>query len=207
MLEAVLRDGEDMSVLLPYETIRAHNKRLAPMLDRILTPRLAVINVDSDANVMVERSTIKKPPKPSSQGSRSGSASSGQEETTPITHLRGLRDWSQGVFGDPLIASCFEAPSDDFLGGWRGAGEEIIEDEENKESRILLYKCYRAVLTIVIEYYRPQSDSSKREMDGRRKLTSALAELALNDEDDEASKRERSMSVDVGSTKRQKVGR
>merc|ERR1711964_250716 len=166
LLEAVLRDGEDMSVLLPYETIRAHFRRLSWGLDAVKSPRLAIINVNQDTNVMVE--------------------------------MTGLRNWSQGVFGDPLISSCFESPSKEFLEGWVEGGDEVIEDEENKEGRLLLYQCYRAVVAIVTEYYRPQSDSSKRELEGRRKLTSALKVLdELFNDEDEAIKRVRSMSVDI----------
>lgn len=191
LLEAILRDGEDMSVLLPYETIRAHYKRLSWRLDAVTSPRLVVINVNQDANVMVER-TIEE------------DDSEGPSEEVILT---GLRNWSQGVFGDPLISSCFESPSKEFLEGWVEGGDEVIEDEENKVGRLLLYQCYRAVVAIVTEYYRPQSDSSKRELEGRRKLTSALKVLdeLLNDED-EAIKRVRSMSVDIMSAaKRQKL--
>ncbi|CZS92583.1 hypothetical protein WAI453_006676 [Rhynchosporium graminicola] len=191
LLEAVLRDGEDMSVLLPYEAIRAHYRRLSWRLDAVTSPRLAVINISQDTNVMVERTNLKD------------GLDTPMEEVT----LTGLRNWSQGVFGDPLISGCFDSPSQDFLEGWVEGGEEVIEDEENKGSRMLLYQCYRAVVAIVTEYYRPQSDSSKRELDGRRKLTSALKVLnGLFNDEDEALKRVRSMSVDlVSAAKRQKL--
>ncbi|KAG4443133.1 hypothetical protein IFR05_001365 [Cadophora sp. M221] len=191
MLEAVLRDGEDMSVLLPYETIRAHYRRLSWRLDAVTSPRLVVINVSQDTNVMVERTTDKDDSEKSA------------EEVT----VTGLRNWSQGVFGDPLISSCFESPTEEFLEGWVDGGDEVIEDEEHKEGRLLLYQCYRAVVAIVTEYYRPQSDSSRRELEGRRKLTSALKVLdELFNDEDEALKRVRSMSVDIMSAaKRQKL--
>ncbi|KAL2072264.1 hypothetical protein VTL71DRAFT_11607 [Oculimacula yallundae] len=191
LLEAILRDGEDMSVLLPYETIRAHYRRLSWRLDAVTSPRLVVINLNQDTNVMVERTIFKDV------------SDKSIEEVT----LTGLRNWSQGVFGDPLISSCFDNPSEEFLEGWVEGGGEVIEDEENKGGRVLLYQCYRAVVTIVTEYYRPQSDSSKRELEGRRKLTSALKVLdELFNDEDEALKRVRSMSVDiVSAAKRQKL--
>jgi hypothetical protein len=101
-----------------------------------------------------------------------------------------------------------EEPSEGFLEGWRESGEDVIEDGENAEVRLLLYRCYRAVVSIVTEYYRPQGDSSRRELEGRRKLTSALAELekidvVVND----ALKRARSLSSEAESSKRQKVER
>lgn len=191
LLEGVLRDGEDMSVLLPYETIRAHYRRLSWRLDAVKSPRLVVINVNHDTNVMVQRTTH----------------ADESEEPIEEATLTGLRNWSQGVFGDPLLSSCFESPSEDFLEGWVEGGDEVIEDQENKEGRLLLYQCYRAVVSIVTEYYRPQSDSSKRELEGRRKLTSALKVLdELFNDEDEAIKRVRSMSVDIMSAaKRQKL--
>lgn len=182
LLEGVLRDGEDMSILLPYETIRTHYKKMCWRLDAIKTPRLAVINVNSDDNVMVERRLTKN------------------ESTKPVesAKLTGLRNWSQGVFGDPVLSSCFDDPSEEFLQGWRDGGEEVIEDKENMNGRLLFYQCYRAVVTIVTEFYRPQSNSD-RELDGRRRLTNALRKLSdmLNDED-EAPKRERSLSMAYG---------
>lgn len=192
LLEMILRDGEDMSVLLPYDEIRAHFQRLKWRLNAITIPRLALLNIGSETNVMIER---------------------GPEETgSPVAErsvkVTGLRSWSQGVFGDPLIASCFDEPSEGFLKGWRAAGEDIIEDTKNSDGRVLLYRCYRAVVMIVTEYYRPQSDSSKRELDGRRKLTSALADLQKVDVVvEDMQKRTRSVSVDddAEDSKRQKV--
>jgi hypothetical protein len=69
-----------------------------------------------------------------------------------------------------------------------------------------LYRCFRAVVTIVTEYYRPQSDSSRRELEGRRKLTSALAEIEkLGTTVSDPPKRTRSDASDAGGSKRQKV--
>jgi hypothetical protein len=190
LLEGILRDGEDMAVLLPYEVVRAHYQRLSWRLDAITLPRLVILDAGSETNVMIER------------GSEEGTSM----VSTEGVRLTGLRNWSQGVFGDPLICSTFEDPSEGFMQGWREGGEDIIEDSDNAEVRLLLYRCYRAVMSIVTEYYRPQGDSSRRELEGRRKLTSALAELekvdvAVND----ALKRARSLSTEAESSKRQKV--
>jgi hypothetical protein len=67
---------------------------------------------------------------------------------------------------------------------------------------LLLYKCFRAVVSIVTEYYRPRPDSSRKELEGRRRLTSALAEL---DKKYGALKRVRSVSADEDSSKRLKA--
>ena len=189
LLEGILRDGEDMAVLLPYEVVRSHYQRLSWRLDAVTLPRLVVLDAGSETNVMIER--------------KSEDGGSTSDEGAKLT---GLRSWSQGVFGDPLISNVFEDPSEGFLEGWRESGEDIIEDGENAEVRLLLYRCYRAVVSIVTEYYRPQGDSSRRELEGRRKLTSALAELekidvVVND----ALKRARSLSSEAESSKRPKV--
>jgi hypothetical protein len=189
LLEGILRDGEDMAVLLPYEVVRSHYQRLSWRLDAVTLPRLVVLDAGIETNVMIER--------------KSEDGVSPADEGVKLT---GLRSWSQGVFGDPLISNVFEEPSEGFMEGWRESGEDIIEDGENAEVRLLLYRCYRAVVAIVTEYYRPQGDSSRRELEGRRKLTSALAELekidvAVND----ALKRARSLSSEAESSKRLKV--
>jgi hypothetical protein len=191
LLEGVLRDGEDKAVLLPYEVIRAHYTRLSYHLDSVLVPRLFVLDIANDRNVMVERGLDEEGSlKPSAEGVR----------------LAGLRSWSQGVFGDVLLADFFDNPSESCLEGWREGGENVIEDEDNARVRMLLYRCFRAVVTIVTEYYRPQSDSSRRELEGRRRLTSALAEMEkLGMTIGDTLKRTRSIADDVDGPKRQKT--
>jgi hypothetical protein len=141
----------------------------------------------------------------------------GPDGTSPSTaaaevKVTGLRSWSQGVFGDPLIASCFDEASEGFLEGWRMGGEgkeEVVEDEENAGGRMLLYACYRAVVGIVAEYYRPQGDSSRRELEGRRRLTNVLKDLEGVDIapiGDGKRARTRSASTEVEEVKRQRVG-
>ncbi|TVY84762.1 hypothetical protein LSUE1_G000575 [Lachnellula suecica] len=195
LLENILRDGEDMTVLLPYETVRAHYQRVSWHLDAVSLPRLVILDVGSETNLMVDRGMDEN-------------ASSSSVGPVKIT---GLRSWSQGVFGDPLMSDAFEDPKEGFLEGWREGGEEdIIEDEANTEIRLLLYRCYRAVVSIVTEYYRPQPDSSRRELEGRRKLTSVLAELEKVDVAViDALKRVRSLSDEAPdgneNSKRQKL--
>ncbi|KAE9369469.1 hypothetical protein N431DRAFT_345080 [Stipitochalara longipes BDJ] len=191
LLEGILRDGEDKAVLLPYEVIRAHYKRLSHHLDAVLRPSLLVLDIGNDRNVMVERGLDEE-----------GSLAASPEGV----RLAGLRSWSQGVFGDPLLADCFDGPSESCLEGWREGGEDIIEDQANAQARILLYQCFRAVVCIVTEYYRPQNDSSRRELEGRRKLTSALAEIEkLGNTIGGTLKRTRSSSNDVEGSKKQRT--
>jgi hypothetical protein len=194
LVEGILRDGEDMSVLLPYEVIRNHFHRLAWRLSAVTIPRLLLIDTGDATNILIERD---------SAGEGSSSA--------PRPRLSGLRNWSQGIFGDPLLSSCFENPTEGFLDGWRqDNNEDIIEDAEGSEARLLLYRCYRAIVIIVTEYYRPRPESSRRELEGRRQLTNVLAELGQVDiTESDSPKRARSHS-DSGTesekaSKRQKI--
>lgn len=120
----------------------------------------------------------------------------------------GLRDWSTAIFGDPLIATVFSegTPSPSFLKGFNDndaepteppsspskltltttsqalpLNESIIEDTKTAHIRRLLYQVYHASVSIVKEFYRPRggNESSRRELEGRKKLTEALAKLEL----------------------------
>ncbi|KAH6677488.1 hypothetical protein B0J14DRAFT_475209 [Halenospora varia] len=189
LLEGILRDGEDMSVLLPYETIRAHFQRLSWHLDAVTQARLVLLDAGSDANVMVHRGA-----------EEASSAPSGG------VRFKGLRSWSHGIFGDPLICDAFDSPKGDFLAGWREGGEEVVEDEANAGTRMLLYRCYRSCVAVVVEHYRPQADSSRKELEGRRTLTTVLAELDKVDVvPSDVLKRARSSSDGMVDSKRQRI--
>lgn len=180
LAESILRDGEDMSVLLPYEVIRRHFSRLSWRLNAVTTPRLTLPDVGDDAVVLVKRRLEEGPLSP--------------EDSVRVT---GLQHWSRGVFGDPLMSSCFENPSEGFSAGWkREADEDLIEDREGANTRMMLYRCYRAMVDIVIEYYRPRNESSRFEMDARKRLTAVLAELDTVDTDgNQTPKRMRTESM------------
>ncbi|KAG9243435.1 hypothetical protein BJ878DRAFT_543264 [Calycina marina] len=199
LLEGALRDGEDVAILMPYETIRAQYQRLSHHLDSVLHPRLLVLDAGSSSNILIQRAL-------KTSTSTSASDSPSPHTVSPIkpaTRLAGLRSWSQGVFGDPLLSSCFEDPSEAFLEGWRDGGEDVIEDQENAEVRLMLYRLFRGVVGVVMEYVRPQGDSSRKELEARRRLTSALAEL----ERVETLKRVRSGSMKDEEAKRRKTER
>lgn len=84
---------------------------------------------------------------------------------------------TSGIFGDPLLSSFWE----DWDGsgprrkGW-GDGCKFI-DKKTLPVRLMLYRCYRACVDVVREYYRPRKDSSEREMVARRRLAIVLREL------------------------------
>lgn len=193
LLEHVLRDGEDMAVLIPYESVRSHYRRVSWYLDAITQPRLFILDAGSESNILVERKS-------------EGGASSEPEKKPKMT---GLRSWSLGIFGDPLLCNCFEEASEGFSEGWEEGGEDITEDAEHREVRVLMYRCFQAIASLVTEYYRPRGDSSRRELDARRKLTSALAELERVDMEiprEKMEKRARSQSRNIEVTaKRPKI--
>ncbi|KAL0939442.1 uncharacterized protein CTRU02_206052 [Colletotrichum truncatum] len=150
MLEAVLRDGEDMQVMLGYSSIRRHFKRFRYTLDDVTTPRLVAVDAGKDLNTLVVRKVRRK-----STGSPVSSRRQTAEEDQCRTHVKrdsddseselhdseselhqdehiapynqsntimsGMKDWSNFVFGDPLFAVNFcSGPSSEFLLGFNG---------------------------------------------------------------------------------------
>ncbi|KAI0012391.1 hypothetical protein F4779DRAFT_614596 [Xylariaceae sp. FL0662B] len=239
LLEGILRDAEDMAVTMSYEPIRGHFNRLSHFLDAVVTPRLVILDVSDDSNVLVTRTTKitetddgkhaqsgsgpeprrSSPPAPSdnpigTHGPQSETGEPAADQPPNIT-VTGLRDWSNCLFGDPLVAAVFSRdPTPEFLRGFRrpskahsastftrpatppaGAGDDqlprddIIEDCENALVRLLLYECYHATADVVRQFYRPGADSSEREIAARRRLAGVLARL--EDVDETAGKRPR----------------
>ncbi|KAH7157214.1 hypothetical protein EDB81DRAFT_881489 [Dactylonectria macrodidyma] len=128
--------------------------------------------------------------------------------------VTGLRQWSNCLFGDPLITPVFsKLPSRDIWKGfdrplpedkdsYTGSSSGVIDDESNAPIRLLLYKCYHAVAAIVREFYRPQKDSSKRELAARKQLGDVLVQL--DNLDNSGSPRRRRPSGEVSPAKRSK---
>ncbi|KAI1495659.1 hypothetical protein F5X99DRAFT_114425 [Biscogniauxia marginata] len=196
LLEAILRDAEDQSVAISYETIRGHFHRLSHLLDTITTPRLVVLDAAEDNNVLVSRLSEER-------GDISSTTSTASSE--PCIAVTGLCDWSNSVFGDPLFATAFtQDPTPAFIRGFRKSpstslscdattkdskiadddednvdddNTSPIEDRENAPIRLLLYECYHATAAVVRQFYRPGADSSEREIAARRRLTAVLARL------------------------------
>ncbi|KAI3551485.1 hypothetical protein CTAM01_04727 [Colletotrichum tamarilloi] len=145
--EAVLRDGEDMQVMLGYSAIRRQFKRFEHVLDGIKTPRLVAVDVGKDVNTLVFRkrgsgddaSLVECRPQGRFQhtdrrGSDAssevgdeydnGSDSGDDNASLTLQHddgivMAGMKDWSNFVFGDPLFAlNIGREPSGDFLAGF-----------------------------------------------------------------------------------------
>lgn len=223
MLEAVLRDGEDMAIMLGYSTIRGHFKRLKPTLDGVVTPRLVAVSINSDINTLVIRNTQFAESSPAgpnqsedreADGHRSiqsdqdatddnaglcGHRVSGDSGTATFcaqcaVTVTGMKDWGNFIFGDPLFATVFsQGPSAEFWKGFGGLPDditggdlestmvlppELVENGPSAPIRLLLYECYHTVTQIVSAFYRPQPDSSQRELAARKKLNNVLGQLA-----------------------------
>lgn len=213
MLEGILRDAEDMALMIPYQVIRRHFRRLRYFLDAITVPRLVILDAAHDWNIMAERISYNhgvriKPKATPPTETLDESKDSDEDEPYKIpsdrdhsTGIRvtGLRDWSNCIFGDPLMAMVFsDKPSREFLRGFSGrprrrAADHNPEDDEDSDPlcmygdvveypheahvRLLLYQCYHATVAVVKEFYRPRSDSTSREFAARKRLSAVLARL------------------------------
>ncbi|KAF4954049.1 hypothetical protein FSARC_12262 [Fusarium sarcochroum] len=253
MMEAILRDGEDLTIMFNYSNIRHQFERFGHLLDAVTKPRLVVLDAGEDSNTLIHRTceTGRKANMPAeeangvspqSKSARGSSRKSDRGEKgrhdyriviSDDTNKRedyvimaddpnrghievtGLRQWSNCIFGDPLLATVFSKrppPSEDF---WRGfdkplpendaASPSLIEDEDNAHIRILLYECYHAVVSLVGEYYRPQNDSNRRELAARKHLGNVLTRLEELD-DMGQQRRGRRMSGEMSPAKRPRSG-
>ncbi|KAI0148520.1 hypothetical protein GGR57DRAFT_232632 [Xylariaceae sp. FL1272] len=234
LLESILRDGEDLGVTVSYELVRKTFHRFAHLLDAVTTPRLVVFDIDEDENQLVSRreqnhgghteeEMLKLSIREEEEGEGEGEGEEPEECTIQLT---GLRDWSNCIFGDPLFATVFSHASPEFERGFhqrpgsRHSDDErhrpqgrrftdVIEDPDNAATRILLYECYHATVSIVRQFYRPSIDSSGREIVARRRLTAALAKLdhvmvKTEERDGPAGKRPRRPSREDFPVKRSK---
>lgn len=172
MFESILRDGEDTSVLLPYHVLREHLHRHSAALDEITVPRLCILNLFEESNVLIERDLDPRNIRsPTSQLHKTSGGNVAQN-----VRVTGLRDWSQAIFGDPLICSVEMRP----IPNPSDVDEEIAA---NIETRKALYECYAASKSIVTGYYRPKLVSSLRELEARRRLMIALRVLGGENDD------------------------
>jgi aminoglycoside phosphotransferase (APT) family kinase protein len=90
LLEAILRDGEDMLVTIPYDSIRYYIGKNSHFLDEATQPRLVALNVCDTDNVLIN------------------------EQTKQVT---GLVGFSNVIWGDPLMSGGIVDGSDAFFEG------------------------------------------------------------------------------------------
>ncbi|KUI58218.1 hypothetical protein VP1G_05495 [Cytospora mali] len=207
ILEGILRDAEDMAVTISYQTIRRHFRRLRSYLDAVTVPRLVILDATHDSNIMAERKAPTRNGRNEAMIDLTSLVADSDDEDgrgneqddvwySADIRVTGLRDWSNCTFGDPLMCMVFsEDPSREFLHGFSGRGQEskthkdietqdmftlcgdIVEYPKEAHVRLLLYQCYHATVAVVKEFYRPQSDSTNRELAARKRLHAALAKL------------------------------
>ena len=134
---------------IPFDRVRIHFERFRGILDNIMRPRLVALDGGDDANALVIREApTDRPREPTSSVDRL-QPPDGQD----LIRLTGLQDWSNVIFGDPLIASIFSRnPSADVLKGFtRSAIVDTLskdlprgsfEDQRHVHVRLLLYQCY-----------------------------------------------------------------
>ncbi|OTA95974.1 hypothetical protein M434DRAFT_68348 [Hypoxylon sp. CO27-5] len=161
LLEAVLRDAEDMAVTFSYEPIRGYFSRLGYVLDGVTTARLVVLDASDESNILLLKSSKpnegrgESPQSTPSQETGRSETKTGEPTTErnreggeggkppdpkqPTINLTGFRDWSSCVFADPLFAEVFSRdPSSEFLRGFRqplGTDGPGTENEGETETR------------------------------------------------------------------------
>lgn len=94
LVEALLRDAEDVFISLPYHQIRQQLNRLSPILDEVTQARLVVTNLGDPLSVLLN------------------------PETKSVI---GIVDLSSALWGDTMMAGKFQSPSAPFLEGY-GSG-------------------------------------------------------------------------------------
>ena len=168
MFEAILRDGEDTLVSIPYDTMRSYVSTHADALDSVTTPRLTVLDACLPERVLID------------------------EETRQISGLLGLGDV---LWGDPAMAAVLQSPSAAFLEGYGG---NDTQEGENLHRRKLLYvlcippliilpcmselirthryNLYRAIVDVVKHRFRPRSEDG--ELEARRALSRAMNDFS-----------------------------
>lgn len=91
LLEAVMRDGEDALISLPYDGMRDLVTKHRSSLDKITQPRLVLLELMSDKNVVVDASS---------------------------NRVTGLLDYATAFWGDPFMSDCFYKPTQSFAEGF-----------------------------------------------------------------------------------------
>ncbi|KAL5597040.1 hypothetical protein BROUX41_006293 [Berkeleyomyces rouxiae] len=148
LLEGALRDGEDLYVTLPFNSIRTNVERFLPLLRHVTRPSLVCVDAGIDGNTLALRdedmlrlsppeqmrmsSLVKdarsrmmqydegyRSRKPASMYASAGQPLPDRTIYDPNVTVTGLVDWSICVFGDPLFAEVFSyQPSSDLLQGF-----------------------------------------------------------------------------------------
>ena len=101
LLEAVMRDGEDALISLPYDGMRDLVRKHRASLDKINEPRLVVLELAADRNVVVDTSSYR---------------------------VNGLLDFSAAFWGDPFMSDCFYKPTQSFAEGFGRLPNQSLDE-------------------------------------------------------------------------------
>lgn len=118
LLESAMRDGEDALISLPYDGIRDLVRKHRNSLDKIVQPRLLLLELSSDQNVLVD---------PRSD------------------QVTGLLDFSTAIWGDPFMSDCFFKPTASFAEGF-GRLPNTSADERIRQYLYVLYHSLLAIV-------------------------------------------------------------
>ena len=91
LLEAVMRDGEDALISLPYEGMRDLVRKHRASLDKVTQPKLVLLELASDENVVIDVKNHR---------------------------VNGVLDFSTAIWGDPYMSDCFYKPTASFAEGF-----------------------------------------------------------------------------------------
>lgn len=217
MLESVAKDLEGKGVMVPYIEIRGHLKRLLHVLGGVTRPSLVVMDGAEDSNVLVKleaapenvgaNETRSRVPLSvlgdlsssgisggdggigaNAKGSHNPERNSARAGSMSVT---GLRNWSNCIFGDPLMAIIFarELPPA-FVHGLREplprhdpfVRTSPVQDPDRAEARSALYQCFHGLVLIAQNFYHyrvPPDVPEERDLQlvGRRLVKKALQRL------------------------------
>lgn len=159
LLEGILRDAEDVAVVIPYQRIRWRLGRFRIYLDRVTVPRLVVLSNTHESGTMMGRPGYEARLQswtnmPSNQRSSRNSDDELEGDrqnkhnsvSKPIlVSVTGLRDRGNCIFGDPLMVTVVgEGASSDFIRGFSGrssAGQDCKEGDKDESTYGGIVEC------------------------------------------------------------------
>ncbi|KAI9654324.1 MAG: hypothetical protein M1829_000945 [Trizodia sp. TS-e1964] len=132
MVEASLRDAEDMVISIPYSVIRQQLRRHHRVLEDVKRAQLVIPALGLPNNVVVCPETKK---------------------------ICGILDFTGALWGDVLMSELLAGGSGAVLEGYYAGSPFYLTTSQRIRS--LLYTCYRSIVAIAKFYYRPRSDNSE----------------------------------------------
>jgi len=126
LVEAVLRDAEDLVVLLPYEQIRKEVGRLVPVLNDVREAKLVTMN-EGYSNILLDSRTKR---------------------------VTAILDYGRVLLGDPMLSEIFATASPAFLEGY-GSCPSNVGRERTRQLLYACYRAIVAVVTAYYRPNRP----------------------------------------------------